>query len=343
MVPRQGKKRANLRDVARLAEVSVATVSRVLNSPEIVHKETRQRVEAAITELNFVPSAAARAINSGRSRIVGALVPTLNSDIFAQTIDVMENRLGDFGISLVVATTNDDRHVEARKAQELLDIGVEGLFLSGITHNEALHALIERTRVPTIAMSYFDPDYHLPTIGYDNFAAGRIALEHLIELGHRCIAVIHGPSHDNDRTRQRLAGISSLGDKFELKFFETELNVRGGCRATTSSLQEKTSFDAYLCVTDVLAFGVIFELQRQGLNVPNDASVMGLHDLPSSQMTHPRLSTVRLPVPEMGNGAAGALANWIENDERPESICYPSKLVPRDSTRSRSAGLADPD
>ena len=338
MAPRQRKKRANLRDVARKAEVSVATVSRVLNSPEIVQQETRERVEAAIAELNFVPSAAARAINSGRSKIVGALVPTLDSDIFAQTIDVMENRLGDFGISLVVATTNDDRHIEARKAQELLDIGVEGLFLSGITHNDALHALIERTRVPTIAMSYFDQDYHLPTIGYDNFEAGRIALEHLLELGHQSIAVVHGPSHDNDRTRQRLAGISSLGDKLALKFFETELDVRGGCRATIMSLEEDETFDAYLCVTDVLAYGVIFELQRQGLSVPSDASVMGLHDLPSSQMTNPRLSTVRLPVPEMGNGAAEALANWIENDERPSSVCYPSKLVARESTLDRSSG-----
>ncbi len=335
MTSRRKKKRANLRDVARAAEVSVATVSRVLNSPDIVQADTRRRVEGAIAELQFVRSAAARAINTGRSKIVGALIPTLDSDIFAQTIDAMESRLAEFGFSLVVATTDDNREIEARKAHELLDIGVEGLFLSGITHNEELHALIERTQVPAVAISYFDPDYYLPTIGYDNREAGRAAIKHLAALGHRNIAVVHGPAQDNDRTRERLGGVADQSRDLSLVPFETELSVLGGSHAVIRLLETHASFDAFLCITDVLAFGVLFELQRRGITVPRDTSVMGLQDLPSAAVTCPRLTTVRLPSQEMGAQAAEALAKWIEDEVRPEPICLALDLKARESTGKR--------
>ena len=108
------KKRVNLRDVARAAGVSIATASRVLNSPGSVRSETRERVQSKIVELGFVRSAAALAINTGRSKILGALIPTIDSDIFAQTIHAIEDKLGDCGYCLVVATTGYKREVEAR-------------------------------------------------------------------------------------------------------------------------------------------------------------------------------------------------------------------------------------
>ena len=203
------KKKPNLRDVARAAEVSVATVSRVMNTPEVVNKDTRDRVQGVIEELGFVRSAAARAINSGRTRLFGALIPTLDSDIFALTVNSIEQTLVEFGLSLIVATTDDDPDKEARKAQELLDVGVEGIFLTGVDHGDALYELLQRTRVPTVAISNFDADYHLPTVGYDNRLAAEIACAHLLELGHRRIAVVHGPRSGNDRTAARIDASSA--------------------------------------------------------------------------------------------------------------------------------------
>lgn len=332
MTLRRGKKRANLRDVAQVAGVSVATVSRVLNSPNVVQVTTRARVEAAINELGFHPSAAARAINSGRSKIIGALIPTLNNDIFALTLDTIEDRLSDFGFSLVVATTDEDPAKEARKAKELLDIGVEGLLLSGVTHGADLHAFVAHTRVPAVAISYYAPDYRYPTIGYDNRAAARLALEHVLSLGHRNIAIVHGPVDPNDRTRDRIAGINDLADQARLTFFEAEMTAGGGGATVVKALSAGQHFDGYMCLTDVLAFGVIFELQRQGFRVPDDVSVMGLHDLPSSTAIFPRLSTVRLPAAQMGARAAEAIASWVETGERPAPICLTSELKVREST-----------
>ena len=127
------RKRANLRDVAAAAQVSVATVSRVMNAPETVAEKTRARVEQAMQELRWLPSAAARAINSGRTRFVGALVPTLEHDIFARVLAGLERQLASHRLSLVVATTDDDPRIEAEKAQGLIDIGAEGLMVSGMT------------------------------------------------------------------------------------------------------------------------------------------------------------------------------------------------------------------
>lgn len=331
-----GKKKANLRDVARAAGVSVATVSRVLNTPTKVSATTRARVTAKIMELNFVRSAAARAINTGRTKILGALIPTLNSDIFAQTINALENRLVDFGFSLVVATTEDDPEIETRKAEALLDIGVEGLVLSGVTHAPQMLELIKRAQIPAIAISYYDPDYHLPTIGYDNHEAARKAFRHLRDLGHRRIAVVHGPSANNDRTRARLSGVEHLADGVDITFFETELSIQGGCRVAAEVLQSDQKFDAFLCVSDILAYGVIFEFQRAGLTLPDAVSVMGIHDLPGANEIVPSLSTVRLPVPEMGKRAAEALANWVEKDQRPNALCLQTRLVERESTKPPS-------
>ena len=335
MSRRNGKKRSNLRDVAHVAGVSVATVSRVLNAPSLVRAQTREQVEQAIAELNFIPSAAARAINSGHSRIFGALIPTLDNDIFAQTINGMEARLADFGYSLVVATTGEDPEAEARKARELLDIGVEGLFLTGVSHHPDLDKTIARFQVPAVVSSYYDPHYHLPTVGYDNFEAARLALKHLADLGHRDIAVVHGPVEHNDRTQARLAGIKAFGNGPHLSFYPTELTVEGGGAVVDLACRHRPKLDGFLCASDVQALGVLFELQRRGIPVPDKMSVVGMQDLPIAKMTSPGLTTVSLPTDQMGRRAAETLCGWINSEEPPESYCFAIELVVRGSTRKR--------
>jgi LacI family transcriptional regulator len=330
------RKKANLRDVAKQAGVSVATVSRVLNSPKLVQDRTRERVQAVIDELGFVRNAAARAINSGRTRILGALIPTLESDIFALTISVIENRLVDLGFSLVVATTDDDPEKEARKAQELIDNGVEGFFLTGRAHSETLYKMLDKYRVPAVAISCFDPDYRIPTIGYDNHFAARLAYEHLVSCGHERIGIVHGPTN-NDRTLARLTAIEELRGQRIHDVFAAELSVAGGAEAASAALKASERCDALLCLSDVMAFGVLHELHRKGMRVPEEMSVMGIHDLPASQDTYPRLTTVHLPVHQMGNQAAEKLAEWVVEDVRPEPVYIPSDVVVRESVAKLKA------
>ncbi len=328
-------KRANLRDVARAADVSVATVSRVLNTPEKVRKETRKRVEEQIRLLRFVPSAAARAFSTGRTRVVGALVPTLDNAVFARVLENLENGLARRGLALVVATTDDDPIVEAEKAQQLVNIGAEGMVVTGITHNKAFTKLLDRAELPVVAISYYDPSYHIPTIGYDNRESARLAMDHLCASGHRKIAVLHGPLHFSDRTRSRVDAIGAMKTDAELHFFHTDVSIEGGVRAVQQMLSAPVEFDACLCATDVIATGVLFELQRQNIKVPDDISLMGLDDLPISSFTNPTLTSVRAPVQQMGLQAADALADWIETGSRPQAICLPVTLQARQSTHQR--------
>ena len=324
------KKRANLRDVAAAAGVSVATVSRVLNGAPSVHKNTRARVDAAIETLKFVPSAAARAINSGRTRIVGALVPTLDHAIFSRFLNALEHGLAAYDLSLIVATTNEDPDVEFARAQSLLNIGIEGLVISGISHAKDFEALVQKRDLPTIVTSYFDPAYHLPTIGYDNTEVGASAFRYLVDQGYSDILVLHGPQATNDRTRARLAGIRQSG-RVSVRFAQTDLRFDAACKAFATALEENAP-RAVLCLSDVIAQGVVFECQRRALAIPNDIAVMSIDDLPSSAHIVPALSTMHLPVRKMGTLAAKALAEWVEQGVRPEPQCLTSNLIVRQTT-----------
>ena len=332
------KRRATLRDVAQASGVSVATVSRVLNAPASVSTLTRERVEIAIDSLRFMRSPAARAINSGRTRAVAALVPTLDHAIFARFLGAMETRLGELGLSLLVATTGGDPELENRKAWGLVEIGAEGLIVSGVSHSDGLIRLIERHDLPIVATSYFDPAAVMPTIGYDNRAVVRTALDHLFGLGHRRIGVLHGPLEGNDRTQARLDALTEVDSGMSLSFHQGDLGVGGGCRATAQALALAERPTALLCLSDVVALGAMFELQRSGLTIPDDMSVIGIDDLSWSKHSAPGLTSVSLPVSEMGADAAAALASWIETQERPEHRILTHRLIPRGSTAAPPKG-----
>lgn len=322
------KKRPNLRDVARASGVSVATVSRVLNTPDLVSTTTRETVQAAIDALHFVPSAAARSINSGRTHVVGALVPTLDNAIFSRFLGALEAKLSAHGLSLVVATTDSDPIIEAQKAQRLIDIGAEALIVSGVTHSPDFDQLIARTRMPTVATSFYEAGYRYPTIGYDNAAASRKALDFLLSKGHQHIAVLHGPTEHHDRTRARLSGLHGQG---ELYNFETDISLAGAGRAVDALFQSSPHITAMLCLSDVLALGALFELQRCNVQVPNDMSLIGVDDLPSSASAFPSITTVHLPAVEMGVRTADAVANWVHKQIIPESYLIDTTLIVRQS------------
>lgn len=331
------KKRSNLRDVAAEAGVSVATVSRVLNAPEKVAIPTRTRVEAAIASLRFIPSAAARAMNRGRSGTVAALLPTLDNSIYARVVNGLETRLADRGLSLVVAQTKDDPDLELKRAREMVDIGVEALIVAGVTHDPALYDLADRADMPMVAISYFDQLSRLPTIGYDNEEAARLAARHLVELGHRHIIVLHGPVDKNDRMRQRKSALMALEPAPEFFFLEVPLSVEGGYKAMDPEVLVSAKATAFLCFSDVIAQGALARAAALGLRVPEDVSIIGMEDLPSSQFTFPALTTIALSVEDMGERTADALFQWLETDTMPLSIRLPVSLILRETT-----GVAKP-
>ncbi|MEM9268199.1 MAG: LacI family DNA-binding transcriptional regulator [Pseudomonadota bacterium] len=324
-------KRANVRDVARHAQVSVATVSRVLNRAPNVADQTRAKVEHAMSALRFVPSSAARAINTGRSRLIGALIPAVDHAIFALFVTSLEERLDTHGLSLIVANTNHDPLRELDRAKKLLNVGVEGLIVSGVTRAEPFDALVDQHQVPVIATSLFQQDCLYPTIGYDNAAVAGRALEHLTALGHRAVGVLHGPAACNDRVRARLSGLREAAD-VALVIQETHMTFEAAAQTTRKILADHPEVTALLCLSDVLAQGALVYLKTQGLRVPKDLSVIGVDDLPNSGSFDPPLTTVQLPAQRMGERTADALATRLETGERPKAQCLDTALIERAST-----------
>ncbi|MEM6759156.1 MAG: substrate-binding domain-containing protein [Pseudomonadota bacterium] len=328
------QKKPNLRDVARTANVSAATVSRVLTGAATVSADKKQRVEDAIEMLQFVPSSAARAINSGRTRLIGALIPTLDHAIFARFIEKVEETLNTRGLSLIVANTRFDAAQELDKARRLLDLGVEGLLVSGTSRAAEFDALVRRYDVPVVATSCFRADYTYPTVGYDNAAVARSALHHLTDLGHREIAVVSGYSANNDRTRERLSGLRSTVD-IRLHAVETALSYAGARSAVRDLLHAPREFSAILCLSDVLAQGALLELRHSSDPRAPGMSVIGIDDLPSSEHFDPPLTTVHLPVGKMGFAAATAVADWVELGTQPDHVRLDTHLMTRATTRAR--------
>ena len=233
---KQSSRRVTLRDVAREAGVSVATASRVLNDSPSVSPETREDVLRVFAKLEFAPDPLARALNAGGTNTVGAVIPTINHAIFAAFLEALEAGLDANGYRLLIATTGMDRRVELERARSLLEMGARALIVTGLDHEPELTGLARRFGAPVVATSIYEASASMPTIGYDNTELGRQAMQHLLDLGHRDVALVSGPTAQNDRARFRIRGAESVEGVRSLRIIETELSVGGGGVAAKQAL-----------------------------------------------------------------------------------------------------------
>ena len=328
----QSSRRITLRDVAREAGVSVATASRVLNGSPSVSPATREDVLRVFARLEFAPDPLARALNAGGTNTIGAVIPTINHAIFAAFLEALEARLDTNGYCLLIATTGMDRRVELERARSLLEMGARALIVTGLDHEPELTGLAKRFGAPVVATSIYEASASLPTIGYDNFELGHQAMRHLLDLGHRDVALVSGPTAQNDRARLRIRGAESIEGVRSLRKIETELSVRGGAVAAKQALAWDRRPTALLCVTDLIALGAMFELQRSGLLLPRDMSVMGFDHISWSEHSHPRLTCISLPVAAMGHESAQAICDFLKDGTPIPSVLLQGEFKVRGST-----------
>lgn len=326
---------SGVRQVAKLAGVSVATVSRVFNQASSVRPNTRDAVLAAAKQLNYVPNSAARSLTMNRSYTIGIVIPTIDNSIFARFIDAIERTLAEQGYGLIVATCGFDRHNESRRVEELLKMGIEGLILSGAEHDTALLELIAARRLPMVCTSLYAADYAWPTIGYDNYSMGQVVARHLLELGHRKIHILSGSRASNDRTRNRVRGavdcLQQAGIS-DIPVHETELSFAAGCQISREVLSQHKDCTALLCTSDVLAMGALLEAPRLGLSIPDDLSVTGFDDQDWAAVSNPGLTSVHTPSTRMGIATANALVANISDAVPISSQLIDSRLVVRGSS-----------
>ena len=333
--PATGRRSARVVDVAKLAGVSVATVSRALSKPAMVREELRERVLEAARELGYSPNSAARALRLMRTSVIGVLVPTLDYAIFAQLINTVENEMSAAGYFVLIATTGFDRHDIPGKARQLLERGAEAILCVGRVDDIQLKELLVDRSVPLVTTYTYDPGGLFPSIGFDNAKAARKVSRYLREVGHRRIAVLLGPLNGNERQELRSSGFR---EGFEIDadhrieaMLECKYSLEEGAKALDKIRRKWPDVTAIACSSDVLAAGVMTRCEALGLRVPDHMSVTGFDDLEFIGTLRTPLTTIRVPAIEMGQMAARALIAALDEGTPLKTVKLDTRLVRRGS------------
>jgi LacI family transcriptional regulator len=331
-----------LRDVARAAGVSTATVSRAINQPESVSEELRTRVVAVIEHLGWVPDAAARALSTRRSGAVGAVFPTLSHGDFARAATALQHELLTEGYTLLLACSEYDFEQELRQVRKFVERGVDGVVLVGNQHHPELGKLLDRQKVPSINTFVYSKDEHGRSIGQDNRKGLSDITNYLINLGHRRFAVIWQSTTNNDRATARLAGVadalSARGLSAWPQLISKELVSIGEARVLFRQAMSATPRPtAIICGNAFHAVGAELEALAMGLSVPRDVSIAGYDDIEiMSEMPVP-ITTVRVPTDQIGRRAARYLLARIFGRDEAIQFEVGSEIIFRASCAPPSA------
>ena len=314
-----------LEDVAGLAGVSTATVSRVINFPDKVAAKTRTRVQEAIAKLGYSPNFGARVMAARQTKTIGAIIPTMENAIFARGLQAFQDELWKHGYTMLVASTGYKDDKEEEQIRSLVARGADGLLLIGHSRHDDIYRFLEAQNVPAIITWAFDPSSSRPSIGFDNKAAMHDMALQVIELGHTQLALISAETASNDRALERHRGIlAAMEDKGlpqeNLRFVETTYGIDEGAAAFADLMESGVKPTAVFCGNDVLAAGALRKARELGVDVPSDISIIGFDDIELADVVHPPLTTVHVPHREMGRLAALALVNLLQEGIQPETI-----------------------
>jgi LacI family transcriptional regulator len=327
----------NIEDVARVARVSTATVSRVLNKPDSVREILRNRVIETVAVLGYVPHAGARALKLQRSGTVGAIFPTVDNAIFAKAIDALQQRLADSGLQLLIATSGYSVETEAQQAMNLVMRGADALALCGVGQSPALFNFLRQRELPVVHAMTYPPPPGLICVGFDNARAIGQAVRYLLDLGHHRIAMLAGITWDNDRASARVAGVRDalevaglgLQPQYMVERKYSLAEAREGFRMLMSAVPAPT---AILCGNDVLAFGALLEAKTMGIVVPNALSIVGFDDLEMARHIQPSITTLHVPTKHMWQTVGDRLIAALSNMPVQTATEVEVELVVRDST-----------
>ena len=325
----------SLSDVAQRAGVSTATVSRVINGVVPVSEDMRQRVEAASRALGYIPNGVARALSSRRTGAIGAVVPTIENDGFARTVFALQRRLHAAGHTLLLANSDYDLGVELDEVTRLLSQGIDGLVLIGSDHRPQLTTLVRQKRIPVVETWTLTPD--AACVGFDNAHQASVLTDHLLDLGHRRIAILAGRTEHNDRAAARVVGVrtslAARGLSTCAEWLTTQpYRIGEGRRGTRALMEAAEPPTAIVCGNDQLAFGVLAEARALGVKVPNDLSVAGFGDSDYAEFLDPPLTTMHAPAEEIGERAAAYLLARLAGEPAETMQSVEVALIVRGST-----------
>jgi LacI family transcriptional regulator len=330
---------ATIAEVAARAGVSTATVSRVLSGSVAARPDTRDRVLAAARELDYRPSAIARALKRRETRTLGLLVTDVGNPFYPQVVAAVEAAAHELGYGIVLANGGNEVARELEHLDLLAERRVDGLIVASahVTHEHL--GRLERARLPVVLVNADVQAAGIASVSTDHRLGARLATAHLVDLGHRRIGHISAPA-SHAAARARLAGVrdgtASVDDPVVV---EGNADIAGGATAVAALLAAGVT--AIVAYNDLTAIGALRALHAAGRTVPDQVSVVGFDDIEMAAWTDPPLTTVRQPIPDLGRWAVERLVAGLRGSPAAataeHTVLAPS-LVLRDSTRSVARG-----
>jgi LacI family transcriptional regulator len=329
---------ATIREVAESAGVSYATVSHVINNTRLVSQETRNRVLAAMESLNYRPNALARSLRQGKTNTLGLVLPDSANPFFAEISRSIEDEAFKKGYSVFLCNTELDTQRELFYVDVLSKKQVDGIiFVAAGDQADSLEFLVGRN-MPVVMVDRNVPNVEIDAVLTDNQLGGYLATRHLLELGHRRIACISGPSSITP-SAERMIGYRKALEEAGVGYDERlilrgDYHAQSGMEITHSILKMNPRPTAIFALNDLMALGALRAAAEAGCSVPGDLAVVGYDDLEIARFANPPLTTIAQPKKEIGVRAIELLVDRISQKGRPPSrLVLPPELIVRRSTQ----------
>jgi LacI family transcriptional regulator len=338
---------ATIKDVARDAQVSVTTVSHVLNNTRFVSDDARQRVLAAVTQLKYVPSALARSLKNNRTHTVGMMIPNSSNPYFAEIIRGIEDTCFEAGFNVILCNSDDDPHKQGQYIRVLAEKQVDGLIVLSSGGDDELGQHLLQAPMPQVLVDREVEHVNADLVEVNHESGGYLATRHLIALGHQRIACITGPLKLSP-SLQRLQGyqraLAEAGLPLQNNWLRgADFTSAGGHAAMQDLLHAQPRPTAVFACNDLMAFGAISAAASAGLMLPQDLSIIGFDDIALAAYSSPPLTTIAQPKHQMGALAARILLARIADPHRPHQreILQPGLCVRGSTAVCRAVSNAD--
>lgn len=329
-----------IKEVSELAQVSQATVSRVMNGSDRVTESTKRRVMEAMKSLGYRPNSAAQSLASNRSNAIGMVVSQLDGPFYGPMMAGVEDTLRQARKHLIVAAGHGEAAAENEAIEFLINRQVDGLILL-VERLDADYLLPLNERVPTFLINHHIDGLRNQSVWIDNLNGGYRATRYLIEQGHSRIACITGQTWKQDAI-DRLEGYKNAMNEAGLPIDDrwivnSYFEVPGGIEAFDTLQDRKVDCTAVFATNDELAFGVMEAASEAGIHVPDDLSVIGFDDVLTATYVKPKLSTMHFPMFDMASSAARMALQWIYQKRPPAELAFKPTLVERQSVKPLAA------
>ena len=329
-------KKVTMKDIAQEANVSVATVSHVINKTKNISEDTRNNVLAVVNKYNYVPNSAAKNLRKQTTKTAGLVVSSFPDSFVTEMIFGIEERAKEMGYNLLLVNTNEDSEYEEKTINLLHSKLVDGIILSPTSGDIQYLQKYTKSKFPIVMVNRYDARIdNIPRVIGDNFQLGYDATTHLLDHGHKKIGFIFSYP-DVSTTDDRSKGYKEALDQHQIPFNENYVvqgfaTVKGGASAVQQLLTMHKDITALFIQNDLMTIGAIGKLKELGLSIPNDVAIIGFGDFSSSHIIQPPITNIVLPPETIGKTAFDVLLNKINNPNYMNHIELPPSLIIRKS------------